>query len=287
LIRFGIFNMKSLKLLFLLSLVTSLQVSIVFSQNLFDSLNTLRYADYLYGAANFTEAIGEYERYVFLFDASDNEYLRLVRSYRKSGNPDKAYDRLLGIWEKPALVSPMVSKEYYGLKIITNRNENFLNDLALDDKLNEQDKVFLASTYLLLDLKIDQAREMLSVADRSGMNPLADLLNVTEEVSDFKFKSPVVSGLLSTILPGAGKFYTGSVGDGIISLAMIGSLAWQAYRGFDKNGVESASGWIFGSIGAGFYIGNIWGSAKAANKYNYQQKDKIQVRVKSIFNSNL
>jgi hypothetical protein len=279
--------MKSLKFFFIFSLLTPLQVSIVFSQNLFDSLNTLRYADYLYGAASFTEAIGEYERYVFLFDASDNEYLRLVRSYRKSGNPDKAYDRMLGIWQKPASVSPLVSKEYYGLKIMTNRNENFLNDLALDDQLSEQDKVFLASTYLLLDMKINQAREMLSQADRSGMNPLGDLLKVTEEVSEFKFKSPALSGFLSAIVPGTGKFYTGSVGDGIIAMTMIGSMAWQAYRGFDKNGVESAYGWIFATVGAGFYIGNIWGSVKAANKYNYQQKDKIQVRVKSIFNSNL
>lgn len=279
--------MKNLKLFFIISLLFPLQISTVFSQNLFDSLNTLRYADYLYGSASFTEAIGEYERYVFLFDAADNEYLKLVRSYRKSGDPDKAYNRMLKIWDTPTIVSPLVSKEYFGLKIITDRKDNFLNDVALDDKLSEQDKAFLASTYLLLDLQFDQAREILSGADRSNMIALDNLLKVTEEVADFKFKSPVLSGFLSAIVPGAGKFYTGSAGDGIIAMTMVGSMAWQAYRGFDKNGIESVYGWIFASVGAGFYIGNIWGSVKAANKYNYQQKDKIQLRVKTIFNSNL
>jgi TM2 domain-containing membrane protein YozV len=279
--------MKNLKILLILSLFSSFQVSFIFSQNLFDSLNTLRYADYLYGAARYAEAIEEYERYVFLFDASDNECLRMIHSYRKAGDPDKAYNRMLRIWDTPSHASQFISREYYGLKILTNRNDDFLDEISLNDNLSENDKAFLASTYLLLDLKVDQARNVLSGADHNSMIALNDLLKITEEISDFKFKSPFLSGLLSTIIPGSGKFYTGSVGDGIITMTMVGSMAWQAYRGFDKNGIESVYGWVFATIGAGFYIGNIWGSVKAANKYNYQQKDRIRIRVKTIFNHNL
>lgn len=279
--------MKNLKILIIIFLFSPVQVSFLFSQNLFDSLNTLKYADYLHSSGAYAEAIEEYERYVFLFNASDNEHLKLVRSYRLSGDPGKAYTRMLRIWDTPSLASQRVSLEYYGLKVITDRKENFLDDIALNDRLSEQDRAFLASTYLLLDLQFDQAREILKETDRTSMVALDELLNITEEVSDFKFKSPVVSGLLSAVMPGAGKFYTGSAGDGLIAMAMVGSMAWQSYRGFDKNGIESVYGWIFASVGAGFYIGNIWGSVKAANKYNYQQKDRIQIRVKTIFNHNL
>jgi hypothetical protein len=279
--------MKNLRFFLILSFFFFFQVTSIFSQNLFDSLNTLRYADYLYGSANYAEAIEEYERYVFLFNASDVEHLRLVKSYRKSGDPHKAFNRMLRIWETPSNSSQWVSKEYFGLKILTNQTGNFLNDISLNNKLSEPDKIFLASTYLLLDLQFDQARNILSGADQGSMIAFADLLKVTDEVSNIKFKSPLVSGMLSAIIPGSGKFYTGSVGDGVIALTMVGSMAWQAYRGFDKNGVESVYGWIFATVGAGFYIGNIWGSVKAANKYNYQQKNRIHIRVKTIFDNYL
>jgi hypothetical protein len=75
---------------------------------------------------------------------------------------------------------------------------------------------------------------------------------------------------MSTFIPGSGKIYTKNWQDGLIALLFVASNAWQAYRGFSKDGVKSTYGWVFGSIGAGFWLGNIYGSYKSAQKFNKQ-----------------
>ena len=49
---------------------------------------------------------------------------------------------------------------------------------------------------------------------------------------------------------------------------MVGGTAFQAYRGFNNEGLSSTSGWIFTALSSGFYAGNIYGSAKSAQVYN-------------------
>ena len=49
-------------------------------------------------------------------------------------------------------------------------------------------------------------------------------------------------------------------------------MTWQSYAGFNKNGIESGYGWVFGTLATGFFIGNIYGSAKAANTRNMKNQ---------------
>jgi len=98
-----------------------------------------------------------------------------------------------------------------------------------------------------------------------------------------KRRSPFLAGMFSAIMPGSGKYYTGEWKDGILGTIMIGGLAWQAYRAFNKKGTESAYGWITASIGFGFYIGNIYGSAKSAKRFNKNKNDEILNDAKKIF----
>jgi hypothetical protein len=68
-----------------------------------------------------------------------------------------------------------------------------------------------------------------------------------------------------------GKVYSGRWKDGLVSLLFVGATGFQAYRGFSQKGSESIYGWIMGSLSVGFYIGNIFGSVKAAKIYNTNQ----------------
>ena len=99
----------------------------------------------------------------------------------------------------------------------------------------------------------------------------AGLLNLYYESSDIKHRSPFLAGTFSTLIPGMGKAYSGRWKDGLIALVFIGGTGFQAYRGFDKKGVKSVYGWIMGSLCVGFYMGNIYGSAKAAKVFNTHQ----------------
>lgn len=94
------------------------------------------------------------------------------------------------------------------------------------------------------------------------------LHSFTLDLPDEKYLSPFLAATLSTLVPGAGKFYAKRWKDGLTSLLFVGLTAFQSYRGFSARGAESVYGWVMGTFSAGFYIGNIYGSQKAAKDYN-------------------
>ena len=73
-------------------------------------------------------------------------------------------------------------------------------------------------------------------------------------------KSPLLAGLYSAVLPGAGKFYAGKKRQGIAAFLPVISLAAVTYEAYRKGGVRSARFIGFGSLFSLFYVGNIWGS---------------------------
>ena len=112
------------------------------------------------------------------------------------------------------------------------------------------------------------------------------VFNAIEQMDNFKRKSPGLAMAMSTVLPGSGKAYSGFWGDAAMSLMFVSTNAWLAYRGFNKKGVKSASGWIFGGVSLGFYMGNIWGSGKAAKTYNEVEYEKMYHDAKNSIYSN-
>ena len=92
-------------------------------------------------------------------------------------------------------------------------------------------------------------------------------------------KSKFLAGLMSSITPGTGKIYANRTSDGLISLLTIGITSWQAYDGFQKNGYSSIKGWIWGTISASLYLGNIYGTIVAINIYNQQLETKLLKKV--------
>ena len=88
-------------------------------------------------------------------------------------------------------------------------------------------------------------------------------------------RSLLLAGALSTIVPGAGKLYTGRLGDALTSLVTIGLASWQAYDGFQRDGLSSVKGWTLGTLGGIFYVGNIYGSIISARVYNQHIEDEF------------
>jgi outer membrane protein assembly factor BamD (BamD/ComL family)/TM2 domain-containing membrane protein YozV len=94
---------------------------------------------------------------------------------------------------------------------------------------------------------------------RAGMAAL-------EKFDDMPTKSPTLAGVLSALLPGAGYAYAGRWGDGAASLLLNGLFAAAAYDLLRDD--KYAAGYLVGSIGLSFYVGNIYGSANAAHRFN-------------------
>jgi TM2 domain-containing membrane protein YozV len=89
---------------------------------------------------------------------------------------------------------------------------------------------------------------------------VAALKQICKEQETHRPKSPLLAGLMSGIIPGAGKIYSGKTGAGIASMIAttgFGLIAWENYR---ELGIGNVKTILFGSIFAANYVSNIYGS---------------------------
>jgi hypothetical protein len=73
-------------------------------------------------------------------------------------------------------------------------------------------------------------------------------------------KSPVLGGIMSSIIPGSGKIYAGQTGEGISSLLTVGGLGLVTWENYQKRGMKDWRTLIFGAAFSAFYVGNIYGT---------------------------
>lgn len=258
------------------------------AQNLFDASHTRQYANYLYQAGEFSLAAEEFERLNYLQPQNTATQLSLVRAYRKAGNHNVALSRLQRFAPTDSGLGSNFAAEKARLLILLRQLEQSRSFLAKNTSLAPMDRLELQVTTELLDARWNAAQTLLQPVAAQDQTPsLRALGSLTEQALTMRRKSPAVSVGLSAVVPGLGKAYSGAWKDGLVSLVFVGLTAWQGYRGFNKNGTQSIYGWTFASLSFGFYIGNLYGSAKAARKFNRGQVQRIQHDVEAQFNTML
>ena len=107
-----------------------------------------------------------------------------------------------------------------------------------------------------------------------------------------KKKSPLLAGILSSIVPGAGKWYAGKKKQAVGSFLPILSAGMLTLEAFNKGGFQSARFWLFGIAFSTFHIANIWGSTlavqKKENEYDKVYENKIlfdmHIPLRNFFN---
>ena len=271
-------QLKNSKLLLFLVLIWLLNYIPVQSQDLYDLNNSKKYAEYLLSSGQYTLAAEEFERLIFM-DSSEVDYKKsLVLCYRKAGNLSAGLNKLRDFSLNDYYNMPTsLSIEYLALLIASGDTKNAGNFIENSHSISEIDKSIMKSCVLLLNHDYKTAQQNTDHSKSTFNNFPGDLIDITESTKNLKFKNPAIAGVLSGIVPGTGKVYTRNYIDALISFIFIGTNAWQSYRGFVKNGINSVSGWIFGGLSLGFYVGNIYGSVKAAKKYNkkiFDEKNK-------------
>lgn len=88
-----------------------------------------------------------------------------------------------------------------------------------------------------------------------------------EGLKQTKKKSGAIAGILSGLVPGAGKFYLGKIGEGYTTLLISSILALAARESYRKDGVESTRFGIYAGLFSAVYIANIWGSVLSVKIY--------------------
>jgi hypothetical protein len=225
----------------------------------------------------------EFERLVFMEPASSLFQQKLIKSYRKSDQVSQGLIRIKN-WYPKIIPDTTLYREYAKLCLLDNR----FNDLQLS--INSQTPITLSeknyyqlSTILLQRNWIGAESFITNTLDTTWPG-FTDLCDLHSKQGGIKYRKPGLALTLSAIVPGLGKVYSKDWKDGLISFLFVATNAFQAYRGFTKNGVSSAYGWIFGSLSLGFYAGNLFGSWKSAKDYNFRSEDAIYHEIQnSIF----
>jgi len=246
-----------------------------FSQDLFDYANSQKFARYLFSTQQYGLAAHEYERILSINPADTLAFTDLVKTYRLGNSCENGFKRL-GVFPLDGFLKDQeAAKEFLNLSLTCgccfNRSD-FNTALA---SVSPGNRIF----YTLGDYITSGKKDSSILFARSHRDFLSksypSLLTGIDKMEGFKPKKPGLALAMSAIVPGSGKAYSKYWGDALMSLLFVSTNAWLSYRGFDKRGVKSANGWIFGSLSVGFYLGNIFGSYKAAKTYNQIEYEKI------------
>lgn len=250
----------------------------IVAQDLYDLGHSRSYAAHLMRSRQYTLAAEEYERLVFLQPANDTFRVQLLKSYRLGGQTERGLQTWSN-WSPPtlALTPNKVNTEYANLLLSSRRTTDALAFAARPGAL---DSTTARRTHLYAQLLQQDWRSAAAALDNwpaSQPLPYRPMLrSLVESGQHQRHKSPALAAGLSTVVPGLGKVYTRNWKDGVISLVFVGLNGWQSYRRFNREGADSVWGWIHGGFATGFYLGNIYGSHKAARVFNHRQRDQLQ-----------
>ena len=143
----------------------------------------------------------------------------------------------------------------------------------------------------------DRAADYLTAAEGFTFSQyaLADserqLQGIYNERYSGREKSPVLAAAASALVPGLGKVYAGEAAEGAASFLAVGSLAAITAENWVKHGLKDWKTILFGTVGAIFYIGNIYGSYVSVSIHNNGLRDAqdtailyhIHIPLRSVF----
>ncbi|MBE2280311.1 MAG: hypothetical protein IAE91_07965 [Ignavibacteriaceae bacterium] len=254
-----------IRTLLILTIVISVN-SRLFSQNeLHNEINIKRFAEYLYCKGDYQRAFYEFERMQSFENNDTVHFLSALSLFR------------LGEYK--------LSSKY--LSSISSTNLHVVQDL---NELN----LFLNTGEINLEpgkksdyqLKLEGIKFALSGnlsnSYATAFNP-DDFTYYFQQSNNINTggKSPVLSGILSAIIPGMGQIYSGSTGDGLGGLFNIVTFGSLSYWSFTEN--KNFTGYLLAAFTAWFYLGNIYGAVQSANNYNYEKLTLSQNSIMDYF----
>ena len=247
----------------------------VSAQDIYDAAHTRTFADYLFDKGEYAEAALEYERLVFLSPADPRARVRLLQAYRHAGRPAEGIRSFHRIYASIDSASPQARRELFRLYVMADRYEEARQLLPHLSGPTEG----LEAGLFILSGQADSVGPILSQCNETLCEKLGYHVDIWQRT---RRRSPFVAGALSALLPGAGKLYVKRPLDAAFAFIFVAGNAWQSWLGFKREGVKSVRGWIFGGLAAGFYLGNVWGSVRAAKRYNQQIDERLHRQARHL-----
>lgn len=254
--------------------------------------NILRFAEHLYNEGDYLRAAGEFHRYLYYYDSipddADFIYYKIGLCYRFASDFQKSiyyFQQTIDSFPQSIYSHESYLQIAYVFFLMGKYEKSiFLSEsnfsLVKSETTRVKMKQLKGISYIYQknwSKALDYLNTLETKPQRDSLT--AQLKEFAELGKELPKKSKFLAGLMSTIIPGTGKIYANRTSDGLISLLTIGITSWQAYDGFQKNGSSSIKGWIWGTISASLYLGNIYGTIVAINIYNQQLETKLLKKV--------
>lgn len=235
--------------------------------DLFSPTNVKSFADYLFCTRDYLRAVGEYQRYLDILP-DDSVKFKIGIAYSRMAKYSLAAIQFSSI--KDSSLMQIANIEYYKSLF---QDEDFPGFRTSYSNLKEdRQSKYLKDinrlynlTYLFTGDELPTEAGFLRPFNKADKNTLK---NFYDWKKNPPYKSPLAAAIMSAIIPGSGKIYTEHYGDGIMAFLSSTVLGYIAYTDFKAG--HNTRGWIFTAAAAGFYAGNIYGSAASAQIYNAQ-----------------
>ncbi len=249
--------------------------------------NVRKFADFLYEQGDYLRAAGEYQRYLF-YQPQESEQIRyrIALCYRFAGDIEQAvqnFQTLLRMHPEGGFVS----RAYYQIGATYFLQDQFAQSARFlhqtlpritDTRQHAEAEQLIGLSYLM-QKQWSEAGEIFKTLQGSKVASVGQKAvvyhNFAKAGARLPTRSPFLAGVLSTIIPGAGRLYTGRLSDALNALMVVSITGWQAYDGFRRDGISSVKGWTLGTISGIFYVGNIYGSVISARVYNRRIADEF------------
>ncbi|MDO9548652.1 MAG: hypothetical protein Q7J65_06805 [Candidatus Marinimicrobia bacterium] len=233
-----------------------------------DPEKVLEFADHLFNTEDYLRAAIEYERFLFLSDYENDTILfkiGLCHQFRERYDyAVQSFSRIVNLDDSELINTSRIALLYNQSKLqdwVAIRGFDYQNDMEF-------------YFYYLAGLH----RDSVSV-NFHGFENISDdslrlvILNIEQKRSQLKQKSPVLSSLLSAVIPGLGKTTIKRPGDALFSFGMTGFAGLVTWQAFKANLL--ITGIVSSGITLSFYLGTIYGSYIATVLYNESLNDKL------------
>jgi len=252
----------------------------------------LKLADAFMAEDEYYRAITEYKKFLFLFPDSDKAVyaaFRIGLAYYHGQDYVAAAQALASAKEKYGESGVVAESGYYeGLSYWKlgqfERAATMFEQVVSEAPASEPASLaMLGKALVSFDEKdlVGSRQELTHFLANYPDDPRAD--NVREAIAlldenrELPRKSPALAGVMSAFVPGSGYMYADRYGDGFMALILNGLFIGGTVAAIHQENYAVAG--IVGGIGLPFYLGNIYGSANAAKKWNIGIRRELRGKI--------
>jgi tetratricopeptide (TPR) repeat protein len=250
--------------------------------------NILSFADHLFKQEDYYRASTEYKRYIFMSTQNEENIpqvrLKICLCYQKSKKWDSALAEFREFKkefpDRASSIDFEIGRTYY-LKEDYCKAVDVFQGLLDPDRLSNYSQYMIGWSYLKqMDWSRAESAFRQVKTDETVYAFSQDLAQYSKHGAELPEKSPLVAGIMSTLIPGCGQIYLRRFGDGIFSMAAILGTAYLSSHYYQED--HKSTAYILGGLSTILYAGNIYGATASARLINAFSKSHYLKEIERI-----